>query len=100
MTPHAVTLLMARDATLQVLASGLGMTEDPDGFPVMEGSDQAAPTAEAHAQVTLPAERLGIVAGGAVADPAVGLRSMGCHEVQRVEIRGTHSVVAFKAGVF
>ena len=58
MTPQAVVLLMAGDATLQVLPGCLGVAQDPEGLSVVEGGDKAASALEAQVHVALAAESL------------------------------------------
>ena len=74
MTSQAVVLLVAGDTTLQVLPGCLGVAEDPDRLVVVEGGNQVTFTLKARPKVTFPTECLGIVAGCAVTDPAIGLR--------------------------
>jgi len=97
MAPEAVPLLVAADAAFQVLSSCLRVAENPEGLTVVERCHQVALALDARAQVTFSTERLRVVTGCAVADPAEGFRSMRGHEVQRMEGRRTEAVVAFHA---
>lgn len=99
MATKAIALLVTGHAAFQVLASRLGMAEDPGWLIAVERSRDGAPTLESHAQVALAAEGLLLVAGGAVADPAEGLSPVGGQEVEGMEFRRTLGVMALDAGV-
>ena len=94
MAPEAVLLLVAADATLQVLSGCLRVAENPEGLTVVERGHHVSLALDSRSQMTLSTEPLRIVTGSAVADPAEGIRPVGGHEIQRMEGRRTESVVA------
>jgi len=75
-TAQTIRLLVTGDTALQVLPGRLAMAEDPESLIVMVRAPDLARGIQAEAEVASPTEGFRVVAGAAIAHPAVGLGSM------------------------
>jgi len=91
-TLHAVCLLVARRAALQVLSCGPPMLKQPERLRIVEhGTACIARGGQPRLPMTITAERLSGVARAAVGFATIRLGCMRRHEVRRVIASG-HSL--------
>jgi hypothetical protein len=81
MTTHAVCLLVAGYAALQILSGSESVIEESETLVIMEGGEETPCLIKPKAEMALPAKSRGVVTGSAVADPSVCFWTVGGQEV-------------------
>ena len=97
MTLHAVPLLVARGAALEILASGLPMAQEPYRLGVVIPRSEASDAPEPTLDMAVTTECGRLMAGGALVRSSERHRRVSGDEVRRVVARAGWSIMAVPA---